>query len=136
MGCQLWTAYAPCGSQHKDAVQITLEQVIQAYMRNPHTGYRKQDTKNQRYDNFVHMNICIWAYFYAYMHILAVCDDTKIWTEPNPKLFSDTKYFRYRIGYFFCFQIPNPRLFFIPNFFIPKFFWYRIWYHTKKLKSF
>ena len=27
MGAQLWTAYAPCGSQHKDAVQITLEQI-------------------------------------------------------------------------------------------------------------
>ena len=27
VGCQLWTAYAPCGSQHKDAVQITLEQI-------------------------------------------------------------------------------------------------------------
>ena len=27
-GCfQLWVAYAPCGSQHKDAVQITLEQI-------------------------------------------------------------------------------------------------------------
>ena len=26
VGAQLWTAYAPCGSQHKDAVQITLEQ--------------------------------------------------------------------------------------------------------------
>ena len=24
---QLWVAYAPCGSQHKDAVQITLEQI-------------------------------------------------------------------------------------------------------------
>ena len=27
VGAQLWTAYAPCGSQHKDAVQITLEQI-------------------------------------------------------------------------------------------------------------
>ena len=27
VGGQLWTAYAPCGSQHKDAVQITLEQI-------------------------------------------------------------------------------------------------------------
>jgi hypothetical protein len=24
---QLWVAYAPCGSQHKDAIQITLEQI-------------------------------------------------------------------------------------------------------------
>lgn len=24
---QLWVAYAPCGSQHKDAVQVTLEQI-------------------------------------------------------------------------------------------------------------
>ena len=24
---QLWVAYSPCGSQHKDAVQITLEQI-------------------------------------------------------------------------------------------------------------
>ncbi len=24
---QFWVAYAPCGSQHKDAVQITLEQI-------------------------------------------------------------------------------------------------------------
>ena len=24
---QLWVAYAPCGSQHKDAVQVTLEQM-------------------------------------------------------------------------------------------------------------
>ena len=24
---QLWVAYAPCGAQHKDAVQVTLEQV-------------------------------------------------------------------------------------------------------------
>ena len=24
---QLWVAYAPCGSQHKDAVQLTLEQI-------------------------------------------------------------------------------------------------------------
>ena len=24
---KLWVAYAPCGSQHKDAVQITLEQI-------------------------------------------------------------------------------------------------------------
>jgi len=23
----LWVAYAPCGSQHKDAVQVTLEQI-------------------------------------------------------------------------------------------------------------
>ncbi|XP_059089019.1 uncharacterized protein LOC131885096 isoform X2 [Tigriopus californicus] len=27
VGCQLWVAYAPCGSQHKDAVQVTLEQI-------------------------------------------------------------------------------------------------------------
>jgi len=27
LGAQLWVAYAPCGSQHKDAVQITLEQI-------------------------------------------------------------------------------------------------------------
>ena len=27
VGAQLWTAWAPCGSQHKDAVQITLEQI-------------------------------------------------------------------------------------------------------------
>lgn len=27
MSLQLWVAYAPCGSQHKDAVQITLEQI-------------------------------------------------------------------------------------------------------------
>merc|ERR1719491_2419235 len=27
IGCQLWVAYAPCGAQHKDAVQVTLEQV-------------------------------------------------------------------------------------------------------------
>ena len=27
VGAQLWTACAPCGSQHKDAVQITLEQI-------------------------------------------------------------------------------------------------------------
>ena len=27
MGAQLWVAYSPCGSQHKDAVQITLEQI-------------------------------------------------------------------------------------------------------------
>ena len=27
VGAQLWTAYAPCGSQHKDAVQIILEQI-------------------------------------------------------------------------------------------------------------
>ena len=24
---QLWVAYAPCGAQHKDAVQVTLEQI-------------------------------------------------------------------------------------------------------------
>ena len=24
---QLWVAYAPCGSQHRDAVQVTLEQI-------------------------------------------------------------------------------------------------------------
>ena len=24
---QFWVAYAPCGSQHKDAVQVTLEQI-------------------------------------------------------------------------------------------------------------
>ena len=44
----------------------------------------------------------------------------KIWTKPNPKLFSDTKFFRYRIRYFFRYQIftiPNPILFTIPNFF-------------------
>ena len=23
----MWVAYAPCGSQHKDAVQVTLEQI-------------------------------------------------------------------------------------------------------------
>jgi membrane dipeptidase len=27
VGAQLWVAYSPCGSQHKDAVQITLEQI-------------------------------------------------------------------------------------------------------------
>ena len=27
LALQLWVAYAPCGSQHKDAVQITLEQI-------------------------------------------------------------------------------------------------------------
>lgn len=27
VGGQLWVAYAPCGSQHKDAVQVTLEQI-------------------------------------------------------------------------------------------------------------
>ena len=27
VGAQLWVAYAPCGSQHKDAVQVTLEQI-------------------------------------------------------------------------------------------------------------
>ena len=37
---QLWVAYAPCGSQHKDAVQITLEQIdlikrlIEQYQQN------------------------------------------------------------------------------------------------------
>ena len=42
VGCQLWTAYAPCGSQHKDAVQITLEQIdlikrfIEQYSTNLH----------------------------------------------------------------------------------------------------
>ena len=44
----------------------------------------------------------------------------KIWTKPNPKLFSDTKFIRYRIRYFFRYQIftiPNPILFTIPNFF-------------------
>ena len=57
----------------------------------------------------------------------------KIWTKPNPNLFSDTKYFRYRFRYFFRYQIlsdtesdtffytkffpiPNPILFSIPNF--------------------
>ena len=29
----------------------------------------------------------------------------KIWTKPNPNLFSDTKYFRYRFRYFFRYQI-------------------------------
>ena len=24
---QLWVAYAPCSAQHKDAVQVTLEQI-------------------------------------------------------------------------------------------------------------
>ena len=28
----------------------------------------------------------------------------KIWTKPNPKLFSDTKFFRYRIRYFFQYR--------------------------------
>ena len=28
----------------------------------------------------------------------------KIWTKPNPKLFSDTKFFRYRIRYFFRYR--------------------------------
>ena len=44
----------------------------------------------------------------------------KIWTKPNPKLFSDTKFFRYRIRYFFRYQffsIPIPILFSIPKFF-------------------
>ncbi len=27
VGAQFWVAYAPCGSQHRDAVQITLEQI-------------------------------------------------------------------------------------------------------------
>ncbi|XP_071743547.1 uncharacterized protein [Lepeophtheirus salmonis] len=27
IGAQFWVAYAPCGSQHKDSVQITLEQI-------------------------------------------------------------------------------------------------------------
>nr|XP_040582175.1 uncharacterized protein LOC121130504 [Lepeophtheirus salmonis] len=27
IGCQLWVAYAPCGAQHKDAIQVTLEQI-------------------------------------------------------------------------------------------------------------
>ncbi|TRY62028.1 hypothetical protein TCAL_01500 [Tigriopus californicus] len=27
VGAQLWVAYAPCGSQHRDAVQVTLEQI-------------------------------------------------------------------------------------------------------------
>ena len=27
VGAQIWVAYAPCGSQHKDAVQVTLEQI-------------------------------------------------------------------------------------------------------------
>eukprot|EP00090_Calanus_glacialis_P008674 TRINITY_DN17031_c0_g1_i2.p1 TRINITY_DN17031_c0_g1~~TRINITY_DN17031_c0_g1_i2.p1 ORF type:complete len:1005 (+),score=154.48 TRINITY_DN17031_c0_g1_i2:450-3464(+) len=40
LGAQLWVAYAPCGSQHKDAVQITLEQIdlikrlIEQYQQN------------------------------------------------------------------------------------------------------
>lgn len=25
--CQFWSAYAPCSSQHLDAVQLTLEQI-------------------------------------------------------------------------------------------------------------
>ena len=44
----------------------------------------------------------------------------KIWPKPNPELFSDTKFFRYRIRYFFRYQIfpiPNPILFSIPIFF-------------------
>lgn len=27
VGAQMWVAYAPCGAQHKDAVQVTLEQI-------------------------------------------------------------------------------------------------------------
>ncbi|CAL8087008.1 unnamed protein product [Orchesella dallaii] len=27
VGCQLWSAYVPCGAQHLDAVQLTLEQI-------------------------------------------------------------------------------------------------------------
>ena len=30
VGGQLWTAYAPCGSQHKDAVQVQL--IVHRYM--------------------------------------------------------------------------------------------------------
>ena len=49
VGCQLWTAYAPCGSQHKDAVQITLEQVFQGY----------EDRNDQSILSYSHM---IWGY--------------------------------------------------------------------------
>ena len=48
----------------------------------------------------------------------------KIWTKPNPKLFSDTKFFRYRIRNFFRYQIfsiPNPKLFSIPKIFDTEF---------------
>ena len=44
----------------------------------------------------------------------------KIWPKPNPKLFSDTIFFRYRIWYFFLYLV-----FLILN---PIFFWYRIRY--------
>ena len=59
----------------------------------------------------------------------------KIWTKPNPKLFSDTKFFRYRIRYFFRYQF-----FFdtdTDTFFDTKFFWnwYRYFFRYQQISK-
>ena len=60
----------------------------------------------------MHRSQCISAVLYS------VCDDTRNLKETESETFFQTKYFRYRIRYFFRYQIfliPNPILFSIPN---------------------
>ena len=77
-----------------------------------------------------------WEFYFLR---LSVCDNAQNLNETESETFSDTKFFRYRIRYFFWYQIftiPNPILFSIPNFFDTesdtfletKFFQYRILY--------
>ena len=59
----------------------------------------------------------------------------KIWTKPNPKLFSDTNFFRYRYRYFFRYQNfskPNPIFFFDAKIFRNR---YRYFFYTTKFSK-
>ena len=84
VGCQLWTAYAPCGSQHKDAVQITLEQVIQGYedrndqsiLSYSHMIWGYEDTKDQWCDHLSKLSHC--AYRQDMMEHWLVCVETAV----------------------------------------------------------
>ena len=59
----------------------------------------------ERLGRFSGWSICMYNCYYWSMGLCQCVTIPKIWTKPNPKLFSDTKFFRYRIRYFFRYQI-------------------------------
>ena len=60
---QLWVAYAPCGSQHKDAVQVTLEQIdlIKRFINQypNHLKFVNDSTGKNTIENLIFLPECI-----------------------------------------------------------------------------